>query len=170
MGELYVAKTHAPARLVHWRKQAARGQPPESSTDIVRLTRQAFEQNHEILAALQRVAEACGLLRQAGVRSAPTVESNAASGRPLGTKGEEEFSVGYFQPIETGGQRTKRVMVAEKGLELAEAELAERKRQLAYGIKTRYCDVISDIAGRNRRCYASDMAGLGVGSVPALAR
>jgi cobalt-zinc-cadmium efflux system outer membrane protein len=119
------------------------GQPPEPSTEIVRLIQQAFDQNREIQAARQRVAEARGLMRQAGVRPAPTVESNAATGRPLGTKGEEEFAVGYFQPIETGGKRPKRVLVAEKGLELAEAELAERKRQLAYNIKTRYVDAVA---------------------------
>ena len=118
------------------------GQTP-ASPGIDQLIQQAFEQNREILAAQQRVAEARGLLRQAGVRPAPTVESNAASGRPLGTKGEEEFSVGYFQPIETGGKRPKRVLVAEKGLELAEGELAERKRQLAYEIKTRYIDAVA---------------------------
>ncbi|MEI9973514.1 MAG: hypothetical protein WDO73_16590 [Ignavibacteriota bacterium] len=53
----------------------------------------------------------------------PTIEVNAASGRPLGTIGEEEYTVGYFQPIATSGKRSKRVAVAEKGLELAEGEL-----------------------------------------------
>jgi cobalt-zinc-cadmium efflux system outer membrane protein len=115
----------------------------QASPGVDQLIQQAFEQNREVLAAQQRVAEARGLLRQAGVRPAPTVESNAASGRPLGTKGEEEFAVGYFQPIEVGGKRPKRVLVAEKGLELAEAELAERKRQLAYDIKNRYIDAVA---------------------------
>ena len=133
-----------------------------TSPDVDQLIQQAFEQNREILAAQQRVAEARGLLRQAGVRPAPTVESNAASGRPLGTKGEEEFTVGYFQPIETGGKRPKRVLVAGKGLDLAEAELAERKRQLAYDIKTRYIDAVAAkekveaidrIVGINRESY-----------------
>ena len=119
------------------------GQTPEPSSGVGQLIQQAFEKNREILAAQQRVAEARGLLRQAGVRPVPTVESNAGSGRPLGTQGEEEFSLGYFLPIETGGKRPKRLMVAVKGLELAEAELAERKRQLAYDIKTRYIDAVS---------------------------
>ena len=35
------------------------------------------------------------------------------------------------------------MLVAEKGLELAEAELAERKRQLAYDIKARYIDAVA---------------------------
>lgn len=111
------------------------------AASVEQLVQQAFERNREILAARQRVEEARGLLRQAGVRPVPTVEVNAGSGRPLGTQGEEEYTVGYFQPIETGGKRSKRVAVAEKGLELAESELAERSRQLAYEIKARYIDV-----------------------------
>src|SRR5581483_4630222 len=91
-------------------------QTPEIS-GLDRLIQEAFARNRELLAVQQRVAEARGLLRQAGVRPVPTIETNGASGRPLGTVGEEEYSVGYFQPIETGGKRPKRLLVAEKGLE-----------------------------------------------------
>lgn len=120
------------------------GQTQEFSLlDVNPLIRLAFEQNREILAAQERLAEARGLLRQAGVRPAPTVEAAAASGRPLGTYGEEEFTAGYFQPIETGGKRPKRVMVAEKALALAGAELDEHKRQLAFNIKARYIDAVT---------------------------
>jgi len=118
------------------------GQSPVTS-GVDQLIQQALGQNHEILAAQQRVAEARGVLRQAGVRPAGTVESNVASGRPLATQGEEEFAVGYSQPIETGGKRPKRLLVAEKNLEVAEAGLAERKRQLAYDIKARYIDLVA---------------------------
>jgi cobalt-zinc-cadmium efflux system outer membrane protein len=120
------------------------GQLPPPSSEVDRLIQQAFEHNREILAARERVEEARGLVRQAGVRPVPTVEVNGGSGRPLGTQGEEEYSVGYFQPIETGGKRSKRVLAAEKGLEVAEAELAERRRQLAYDIKTRFIDATAN--------------------------
>ena len=127
-------------------------QTPESTGGVDRLIAEAFARNREILAVQQRVAEARGLLRQAGVRPVPTVETNGASGKPLGTPGEEEFSVGYFQPIETGGKRPKRLLVAEKGLELAEAELSVRGRQLAYDIKTRYIEA----AANKRKVEAID--------------
>jgi cobalt-zinc-cadmium efflux system outer membrane protein len=74
----------------------------------------------------------------------PSVEGIVGSGRPLGTQGEEEYTVGYFLPIETGGKRSKRLAVAEKELQLAEAELAERSRQLVYDIKIRYIDAAAD--------------------------
>ncbi len=128
------------------------GQTPVPSSGVDQLIQQAFEHNREILAAQQRLAEARGLLRQAGIRAAPTVEVNAGTGRPLGTQGEEEYSVGYFHPIETGGKRSKRVLVAEKGLDLAEAELAERSRLLAFDIKIRYIDATAN----RRRIEAID--------------
>src|SRR5215831_11124936 len=92
---------------------------PASGVD--QLVQEAFEHNRELLAARQRVEEARGLLRQAGVRPVPTVEGIAGSGRPLGTQGEEDYAVGYFQPIETSGKRSKRAAVAENGVKLAEA-------------------------------------------------
>jgi cobalt-zinc-cadmium efflux system outer membrane protein len=119
------------------------GQAPDTRGGLEKLIEQAFEHNREILAAQQRVAEANGLFRQAGVRPAPTLEVNAASGAPLGTKGEDEYSAGYFLPVETAGKRAKRIRVAEGAVELAEAELAEQRRQLAYDITTRYIDAVA---------------------------
>lgn len=138
------------------------GQTVEPAAAVDQLIQQAFEHNRKIVAGRQRVAEARGLLRQAGVRPAPAVEVNAASGRPLRTQGEAEYAVGYSQPIETGGQRSKRVLVAEKALAAAEAEVAERRRQLAWEIKTRYIDAVANqrrvaaierIANVNRDAY-----------------
>ena len=114
------------------------------------LIRTALEQNRDLQAARQRVAEARGLLRQAGVRPVPTVEANVASGRPLGTRGEEEYSVGFQQPVEMGGKRSKRLIAAEAGVAFAEAEVAERERQLAFEVRSRYID----LAAAQRRLAA----------------
>lgn len=121
-----------------------RGQNSGVVTGVDQLVQQAFERNREVLAAQERVAEARGVLRQGGVRPVPTVEANAASGRPLGTQGEEEYSLGYFHPIELGDKRSKRLLVAEQSLASAEAGSSERRRQLAYDIKTRYIDAIAN--------------------------
>lgn len=110
---------------------------------VSELVTQALERNRDLLAARQRLAEAQGLLRQAGVRLAPTVELEAGTGRPLGTRGEEEYSAGFFYPFETGGKRQKRVSVAELGMALAEAEVAERTRQLAFEIKRRGSELLA---------------------------
>src|SRR5258706_6702935 len=76
---------------------------PHSIDDLVSA---ALERNGEYLATAQRIREAEGLLRQAGVRPNPTVEIETAQGRALGSEGESEYTAGYFQPIETGGKRS----------------------------------------------------------------
>lgn len=103
----------------------------------------ALERNRDYLAARQRLNEAQGLLRQAGVRLAPTLEVSGATGRPLGTRGEEEYTAGYFQPIETAGKRSKRVSVAELGVSLGQAEVDERRRQLVFDVKTKYAQAMA---------------------------
>jgi cobalt-zinc-cadmium efflux system outer membrane protein len=129
---------------------------------VDQLIEYSLKNNRAILAARQRLEEARALMRQAGFRPAPTLEANAATGRPLGTRGEEEYSIGYFQPIETGGKRSKRISVADRAVALAEAELAERSRQLAYQIKTHYIEAATSqrksealerIAGVTRQSY-----------------
>lgn len=121
----------------------AQSQAPSTTFTLNDLVTQALARNADLLAARQRVAEAQGLLRQAGVRLAPTVEIEAGTGRPLGTRGEEEYSAGFFYPFETAGKRQKRVDVAEFGLALAEAEVAERSRQLTFEIKRRAAELMA---------------------------
>lgn len=104
------------------------------------LVQLATTRNRDLLAARERIAEAEGLLRQAGVRLAPTAEIEAGTGRPLGTHGEEEYSASYFHPIELGGKRSKRMEVSQKGVALAEAEFADRVRDVAFDVKTRAAD------------------------------
>lgn len=122
---------------------SAQSPAPGPKTTVSELVVQALERNREILAARERVAEAQGLLRQAGVRLAPTIEVEGGTGRPLGTRGEEEYSAAFFYPFETGGKRPKRVAAAELGVSLAEAEVAERSRQLTFEVKRRAAELFS---------------------------
>lgn len=108
------------------------------------LVKGAIDRNRDILAARERIREAQGLLRQAGVRPNPTLEVEGGTGRPLGTRGEEEYSAGYFYPVERGGKRSKRLHVAELSIVLAQAEVDERARQLAYDIKAKAVEVLSN--------------------------
>lgn len=125
---------------------AAPSQPSGQAYAVNDLIRTAVERNRELLAIRQRVAEARGLHRQAGVRPASSLQFGGATGRPLGSPGKEEYSAAYSQPIEIGGKRDKRLQVAGKGVDLAEAELAERTLRLATEIKLRYSDAVTDAA------------------------
>ena len=141
------------------------------------VVQRALERNRDLLSARERVAEAQGLLRQAGVRLAPTVEIEAATGRPLGTRGEEEYSASYFQPIETAGKRAKRVTVSQHSVTLAEAELAQRSRQLVFDVKTRIAELraarrkaeaIARLIGASRESYRLTQARVAEGDAAVL--
>ena len=108
--------------------------------DLIRI---AIERSRELGAARARVAETRGLLRQAGVRPAPALEVDGATGRALGSPGKEEFSAAYSHPLETGGKRDKRIRVAEKTVALAEADIAGRTLRLASEIKLRAIDALT---------------------------
>ncbi len=114
-----------------------------SADDLVRI---AIERNRELKAMQQRVVEARGLLRQAGIRPAPNLQFEGATGRPLGSPGEEEYAAGYSQPLEMAGKRDKRVRLAEKGVALADVELGERTRRLVIDVKLRYVDAVTEQA------------------------
>ena len=123
---------------------SATAQENSARETVERLVDLAIERNRDLLATREKIQEAQAILRQAGVRPAPTLEVEGATGRPLGTKGEEEYSAGYFYPIETSGKREKRLQVAQQAVALAEAEYQERLRSLKLEIRTREIDAIAE--------------------------
>lgn len=116
----------------------------DHTLSVDQLIETSLEKNRDFLAAKQRLSEAQALLRQAGIRPAPTLEAEGATGRPLGTVGEDEFTIGYFKPIETYGKRDRRIEVAQTNVDLAQTEIAERARQLAFDVKMRYIEAAAE--------------------------
>jgi cobalt-zinc-cadmium efflux system outer membrane protein len=127
---------------------AARAQDKEqrqpSATELVEM---ALKQNREYLALREKVSETQALLRQAGIRPTPTLEVEFSTGSPLKSPGQNEYSTGFFQPIETAGKRGKRIQVAQKTVDLAQVELDERRRQLRFEVQSQY---IQALAGANK--------------------
>jgi cobalt-zinc-cadmium efflux system outer membrane protein len=139
-----------------------RAQTAGSVLGVDDLVRMAIERNGDMLAARQRMAETQGLLRQAGVRPAPALEIEESSSRPFGSRGEQVLSAGYFHTIETFGKRDKRMAVALKSSEAAEAELADRERLLTLDVKVKYVQArreqlklqaLQRLASTNRQYY-----------------
>jgi cobalt-zinc-cadmium efflux system outer membrane protein len=114
----------------------------KTSITLEDLVRASLARNRGVLALRQRVAQAQGLAQQAGVRPAPTLEADGASGRPFGSAGEEQFSAAFVQRVETFGKRKGRVNVAGISVVLAQAEVDERSIQLAYEIEIGYLSVV----------------------------
>jgi len=120
---------------------------PVGGIRVEQLIQMALERNAELLAARQRIAEAQGLLLQAGFRPNPGFEVSVINGSILGSAGEREITVGYAHTFEFGGKRERRVEVARLGAELAQLEIADHERNLKADIKARYGEALA--AARN---------------------
>jgi len=107
-----------------------------SPPTVEELVRTGLARNKNLLAIRERIAEAQGTLTQAGVRPSPALDLKGATGKPLGTYGEEQYGAGFSQSIETFGKRSKRIQVASFGVAQAEAELQEGSAALAYEIRS----------------------------------
>jgi len=132
-------------------------QTPSTLSTVDDLARAGIANNKDLAAVRERIAEAKGLTRQAGVRPAPTLGLNGATGKPLGTIGEEQYGAEYLQAIETFGKRGKRIRVAAFSVGIAEADLQLRSAQLAYEIASAYAEVSAE---RHKLKLLSDLIGL----------
>jgi cobalt-zinc-cadmium efflux system outer membrane protein len=108
------------------------------------LVRYAIAHNGELGAARQMIAEARGRLRQAGLRANPMLE---ASGTRAANTPDNKVMVGAELPLELGGRRSARVVVASAELQVREAEVGDFERKLAADARMKYADAIA--AARN---------------------
>lgn len=131
------------------------GIPPDSGTaayvdgqsggTVEALVKSALARNADLLATRQRVAEAQGLLRQAGLYVNPTIQTSYGTGSFLGSKGERQFQASYNHVFQLGGKRERRIEVAQIGAELATLEIAERERQVRGDVRSRFGDALAAI-------------------------
>lgn len=116
-----------------------------NGVDLDHLVQVALTRNADLTATRQRTLEAQGLLRQAGFRPNPVLETEVTSGAPTGSEGEREFSVGYAHTFELGGKRSKRVEVARSGVDIARFEILDRERTIRSELQERYIAAMSAI-------------------------
>ena len=133
---------------------AAQQAKPLTVEDLVRT---GIARNKDLLAVQERIAEAQGLKKQAGVRPAASLAFRGATGKPLGTYGEEQYGAEYSQPIETFGKRGRRIKVANFAVSEAEAELQEKFAELAFGIRTTAAECLKE---RRKLVLLDDLAKL----------
>jgi outer membrane protein, heavy metal efflux system len=122
----------------------ARPQAPSSALTPDQLVEAAIARNRDFLSLKQRVAEAQGLLKQAGVGPADNLDLTGIAGEPFGNNAEDNFTAAYSHTFEAFGKRSKRIAVAQNEVTLAQAQFADRRRALSFEIKTRYADVVSE--------------------------
>lgn len=127
------------------------------------LVQSAMARNGELVAARQRTVEAQGLLRQAGFRPNPVVETEITSGSLTGSDGEREFSVGYAHTFELGNKRGRRVEVANLDVDITELEIRDRERIIRAEVLERYIAAMSAIRNFEAVAQQREVAEQGLG-------
>ena len=95
----------------------------------------ALAHNGELLAARSEIDAARAMVRQAALRSNPSVEFE----RKEQLAGSDNASmVSGMLPLELGGRRSARILVAQKELEVKEQLLADRERLLAADVRAKF--------------------------------
>ena len=153
-GLVLTAKPVAPAEPVQVRSSYPQFIDPVNGLTPDDMVRYALTHNGELQAARQMIAEARGRLRQAGLKPNPTVDSSYQRGV---TSSDSNLNLMAELPLELGGRREARVAVAERELEMREAEAADFGRRLGAEVRMRYADVIA--AARNLK-FTEDLLNL----------
>ncbi len=116
---------------------------PQGGSSSLDVVRRAIASNGELAAVRLELSRARARVRQAGLRPNPTLNFEQTTGRLTGSSGERETSVGVSVPLELGGQRRRRVELAEAELEAVEAEVAERERRLTAEVLALYAEALA---------------------------
>jgi cobalt-zinc-cadmium efflux system outer membrane protein len=111
-----------------------------SSGDLIR---RALQSNAEFTAARFDYQRVLARLRQAGLRPNPTVDFERGTGRGAGSPGESATTIGVALPLELGGQRRRRIELAEAELAATEAEIADRERRLIGEVRAAYAEALA---------------------------
>ncbi len=102
----------------------------------------ALAQNGELLAERKEIEAARALVKQATLRANPTLDIE----RKQQINGSDnDTMVGGMLPLELGGRRAARVMVAQRELELKERLLEDRERLIAAEVRTKFGEALGEL-------------------------
>lgn len=155
-----------------WRA-AAQDQPALGVYTIDALVAKALRDNPEVAAARAEIDAAKGRVSQAGLRPNPMLEL----GGQKALSPDNNVTVGVTLPLDLNGRKAGRVGVAERELEMKQAQLADRERRLTAEVRMKAADLLA--ARRDLRVndelLAANREALGLvgervrrGAVPAL--
>ena len=102
----------------------------------------ALSHNAELLAARSEIEASRALVRQAGLRPNPSIEFERKE--QLGGSDNTSMVAGMW-PLDLGGRKSARVLVAQRELEVKERLLADRERLLAAEVRTKFGAALAEI-------------------------
>lgn len=115
----------------------------DATTTADALVRRALTSNRELAAARLEVTRARARVRQSALLPNPVLEVEQTGGALGKSPGEVEYRAAISVPIEYGGKRGRRIDIAEIGLRLVEAVVADRERLLAAEVRRLYVEAIA---------------------------
>lgn len=155
-----------------WRATAhGQSDPGVFTTDA--LVSLALRDNPEVAAARAEVDAARGRVTQAGLRPNPMLEL----GGQRALSSDNNVSVGVTLPLDLNGRKAGRVGVAERELEMKQAQLADREQRLTAEVRLKAADLLAarrdlqvtdDLLGTNREALGLVGERVRRGAVPPL--
>jgi len=102
----------------------------------------ALAHNGELAAFRDEVEAARGLVRQAALRPNPRLEIER---KEQIDGSDNDTMVGAMLPLELGGRRSARVLVAQRELELKQSLFADRERLLAAEVRAKFGEALGEL-------------------------
>lgn len=102
----------------------------------------ALEHNADLLAARKEIEAARALIRQASLRANPMIDVER---KEQLNGSDNDTMVGATLPLELGGRRSARILVAQRELEMRERQLADRERLLAAEVKMKFGQALGEL-------------------------
>ena len=115
---------------------------PNSGMSAAEAVAYALSHNGELAAIRSEVDASRGLVQQAYLRPNPQLDIE----RKQQINGKDnDTMVGATLPLELGGRRSARVLVAQRELELKESLLADRERLLAAEVRAKFGEALGEL-------------------------
>lgn len=102
----------------------------------------ALASNGELLAMRSELDAARALVKQAGYRANPRLDVSGAKALNMS---DRQLMVEGMLPLELGGRRASRVLVAEREVEVREASLANAERAVAASVREKFGEALAEI-------------------------
>jgi cobalt-zinc-cadmium efflux system outer membrane protein len=102
----------------------------------------ALSNNADLLAARKEIEAARALVRQAASRANPMIDVER---KEQLNGSDHDTTIGGTLPLELGGRRSARILVAQRELEMKERLLTDRERLLAAEVKAKFGQALGEM-------------------------
>jgi cobalt-zinc-cadmium efflux system outer membrane protein len=102
----------------------------------------ALSNNADLLAARKEIEAARALVRQAASRANPMIDVER---KEQLNGSDNDTTIGGTLPLELGGRRSARILVAQRELEMKERLLTDRERLLAAEVKAKFGQALGEM-------------------------